>query len=213
MPVVEDFLDLPYHITLVRDQDDEGHAGWVGHVVELPGCVSQGRTPDEAIANMRRAMEAWIDAALEDGDTVPQPVQESYNGRILLRVPATLHEQLLELAKIEGVSLNHYIASLIAGAVGWPRSQSDGSPLQVVTRTAEQLAGRVARAVSSKSRVTAASGARSTARRSTGRSTARRTTARSTARRTTGSTRSTPRKTTARSTARRTTARRASARS
>jgi predicted RNase H-like HicB family nuclease len=33
---------------------------WVSEVPAVPGCVSQGRTPDEAIANVREALEACL---------------------------------------------------------------------------------------------------------------------------------------------------------
>jgi predicted RNase H-like HicB family nuclease len=44
---------------------------WVVECPSLPGCVSQGRTKDEAIANIREAIKAYIHA-LED-DHLPIP--------------------------------------------------------------------------------------------------------------------------------------------
>lgn len=38
----------------------------------LPGCVSQGRTRQEAIANIREAIEAYVVALQEDGLPVPE---------------------------------------------------------------------------------------------------------------------------------------------
>src|SRR5213076_2554769 len=57
--MVDRYLDLPYHVTLVRDPDGNG-AGWTAGVEELPGCSSQGGTPDEAVNGIRQAMAAWI---------------------------------------------------------------------------------------------------------------------------------------------------------
>ena len=45
--------------------------GYVAICPALPGCVSQGSTRDDALANMREAMEVYIEALLEDGLPVP----------------------------------------------------------------------------------------------------------------------------------------------
>jgi predicted RNase H-like HicB family nuclease len=44
---------------------------WVAEVPSLPGCFSQGKTREEAVANARDAIDAWIDAARGEGVTVP----------------------------------------------------------------------------------------------------------------------------------------------
>jgi len=44
---------------------------WVAEVPSLPGCVSQGKTKLEAIANIREAVEGWIESAGERGLTIP----------------------------------------------------------------------------------------------------------------------------------------------
>ena len=55
-------------VTLYPDRED---GGWVAEVPSLPGCVSQGETRDEALANVREAIEAWIAAAKALGRSVP----------------------------------------------------------------------------------------------------------------------------------------------
>jgi len=50
-----------------------GEAGyWVAECPSLPGCVSQGPTKKEAIANVREAIEGHILALREDGLPVPE---------------------------------------------------------------------------------------------------------------------------------------------
>jgi predicted RNase H-like HicB family nuclease len=44
---------------------------WVAECLSLPGCVSQGKTPEETIANVREAIAAYV-AALEE-DRLPVP--------------------------------------------------------------------------------------------------------------------------------------------
>jgi len=115
-----DYLKLPYHITLVRDEDVEGDVAWVASVDELPGCISQGDSAEEAAEMIREAMEAWLDVALQHGDPIPQPRRtDQYSGQFVLRIPSGLHQQLDLDARAEGVSLNQFVATLLAGAVGW----------------------------------------------------------------------------------------------
>ena len=40
---------------------------WVAECPSLPGCISQGKTREEAIQNIREAIEGYIDALKEDG--------------------------------------------------------------------------------------------------------------------------------------------------
>lgn len=45
---------------------------WVAECPSLPGCISQGKTKEEAIKNIREAIEGYIETLEEDHLTVPQ---------------------------------------------------------------------------------------------------------------------------------------------
>ena len=47
--------------------------GFTATAPELPGCRSDGETPQEALENIYDAISCWIEAAEEMGRTVPQP--------------------------------------------------------------------------------------------------------------------------------------------
>ena len=49
---------------------DDGY--WVVECPSLPGCVSQGKTKADAIANIREAIEGWIETAEAHGQNVPE---------------------------------------------------------------------------------------------------------------------------------------------
>jgi predicted RNase H-like HicB family nuclease len=49
---------------------DDGY--WVAECPSLPGCISQGRTKEEAVINIREAIQAYIPALTEDGLPVPE---------------------------------------------------------------------------------------------------------------------------------------------
>ena len=67
----------------------EGEDGWiVAECPSLPGCISQGRTRDEAIANIREAMEGWLEVeADKHSGTVPLQ-RESEFVEIEVDIPA-----------------------------------------------------------------------------------------------------------------------------
>lgn len=47
---------------------------WVVECPSLPGCVSQGRTRQEALANIKEAIALYIETLEDDGMPVPQPL-------------------------------------------------------------------------------------------------------------------------------------------
>lgn len=115
---VEEYLALPYTIEVHRD-DSDGELAYVARVVELPGCLTQADTFEELEEMVQDAMRAWIESALEDGAPVPEPRQvEEYSGKFVVRVPRSLHRQLAITAERDGVSLNAYVSTKLAYAVG-----------------------------------------------------------------------------------------------
>jgi hypothetical protein len=54
----------------------------------------------------------------------PRSRAARHSGRLLLRMPAGLHEDLARASDRNGVSLNQFITSVLAGAVGWGRDES-----------------------------------------------------------------------------------------
>lgn len=50
---------------------------WVAEVPSLPGCITQGRTKDEAAENAVDAIETWIDGARHCGWDVPEDPQQA----------------------------------------------------------------------------------------------------------------------------------------
>lgn len=59
-------------------------------------------------------------AASGDGaDVKPNPEAGARSGKLLVRMPATLHDELARAAETEGVSLNQWITAALAAAVGW----------------------------------------------------------------------------------------------
>jgi predicted RNase H-like HicB family nuclease len=56
-------MPMKFVITLERDEDGV----WVAECPSIPGCVSQGETRDEALANIREAIAACLEVRAERG--------------------------------------------------------------------------------------------------------------------------------------------------
>lgn len=57
--------------TVILEPNDEGR-GFTVLVPALPGCVTQGRSRDEAISRAREAIAAYIDSLRKDGEPIPE---------------------------------------------------------------------------------------------------------------------------------------------
>jgi predicted RNase H-like HicB family nuclease len=101
-------MELPYTIILRHIKDKSGEY-YFATVLELDGCMSDGKTVEEAYQNIYEAMEGWIETKLEHGFSVPLPFNDTkYSGKFLVRIPKSLHARLAIEADKEGVSLNQY---------------------------------------------------------------------------------------------------------
>ena len=61
-----------YKIVIEPLSDADG-GGFLATVPELPGCMSDGETRAEALANVEDAIATWIHAARKMGCPIPQP--------------------------------------------------------------------------------------------------------------------------------------------
>jgi len=53
---------------------EQGEDGWIVVTVPaLPGCITQGRTPDEALQNAKEAIEAYIESLMKHHQPIPDP--------------------------------------------------------------------------------------------------------------------------------------------
>jgi predicted RNase H-like HicB family nuclease len=63
---------MKYRVLITQDEDGI----FVAEVPALPGCVSQGRTRSEAVANIQEAIEAYLESLKAHGDPVPPSIDE-----------------------------------------------------------------------------------------------------------------------------------------
>jgi antitoxin HicB len=63
---------LKYPVLISPLSEDDG-GGFLATVPDLPGCMSDGETPAEAIENVQDAIEEWLDLARKLGREIPTP--------------------------------------------------------------------------------------------------------------------------------------------
>jgi predicted RNase H-like HicB family nuclease len=68
------YAALPYAVEVTPDVTTDGAPCYVARYPELPGCVSHGATPEEALSNLEESREFFIAAMLEDGYEPPVPL-------------------------------------------------------------------------------------------------------------------------------------------
>lgn len=60
---------------VVLSRGEDGY--WVAEVPSLPGCISQGQSKSDAVANIREAIEGWIETASSHGRPIPEETFET----------------------------------------------------------------------------------------------------------------------------------------
>ena len=99
--------------------------GFLFTMPDIPGVMADGATELEAIADGREAFDSTVSALVDMGQEVPAPafnaqdfMPASASGKVLARLPRSMHLQLTARAKTEGVSLNALLLAFIAEGLG-----------------------------------------------------------------------------------------------
>jgi predicted RNase H-like HicB family nuclease len=58
------FEEVPMKLSVVLEPSEEG--GYTVYVPSLPGCISEGESKDEALKNIREAVELYLEAVEDD---------------------------------------------------------------------------------------------------------------------------------------------------
>jgi antitoxin HicB len=106
-----------YKIEITPIVKEEG-GGFLATFPDLPGCMADGQTIEQAIVEAKDAFRCWTEACLEWNKNIPTPGSSGTSGRFVTRVPKSLHARLTARAKQEGVSLNTFVVAKLAEGVG-----------------------------------------------------------------------------------------------
>ncbi|MBN1592536.1 MAG: type II toxin-antitoxin system HicB family antitoxin [Candidatus Coatesbacteria bacterium] len=106
--------DRPYAFTLRAVGD-----GYEITFPELPGCVTHIDALDDLEKHVKSTIINWMGWLEDEGYEVPEPRDNvKYSGRILLRCPTSLHRALVEMAGLEGTSLNQLLVQSASQSLG-----------------------------------------------------------------------------------------------
>lgn len=112
MKNLNEYMVLPYRMEIVEDKEE---GGYVISFPDLPGCITCGDTIESAVANAMDAKKEWLEAAIEEGIEIYKPDSlEDYSGQFKIRIPKSLHRDLSEHSKREGISMNQYCLYLLS---------------------------------------------------------------------------------------------------
>ena len=64
---------IPYPTVVREDEDTDGTRVFLAEIPDLPGCMSHGNSPDEAIQGLAEALDLYLETLEENGQPIPQP--------------------------------------------------------------------------------------------------------------------------------------------
>ena len=112
-------FDLKTYPFTIRPLPKDDGGGYLIEYPDVPGCMSDGETEEQAIKNGRDALKSCLRTMKEFGDVIPKPSSfGTSSGQWRQRVPKSLHARLVARAQREGVSLNSLVTALIAEGLG-----------------------------------------------------------------------------------------------
>ena len=116
---MSEFANVEKYPFSIRPLSIEDGGGYLIEYPDLPGCHSDGDTPEQAIVNGRDAVRSYLMSCRKHGDPIPKPDSPARSsGQFRVRMPKTLHARLVAQAEREGVSLNMLMVTAAAQTLG-----------------------------------------------------------------------------------------------
>ena len=106
-------MNYPFKVFQTQVED---HIFWVAESTCLKGCVAQGDTIEEALSEFEENEKEWLETAEKYAMAIPAvPIESmvSYSGKFMVRVAPYIHEEAVQFAKKQNISLNQYVNDAI----------------------------------------------------------------------------------------------------
>jgi len=86
-----------FKFRVLIEVDEDGV--FVASCPSLPGCVSQGKTRKKAEANIKEAIEVYLESLQKHEEPIPPPIEESDRGDIVTKLPVVSGKRLIAALK------------------------------------------------------------------------------------------------------------------
>lgn len=115
MPTSSEILKKLYGRTILPEPDGTFRA----EIIEFPGCIATGDTAAEALAKLEDVAESWLEVVLFKKQPIPEPIEniDGFSGKLVVRLPKSLHKKAAHMAARDGVSLNQFIVAGIMNMI------------------------------------------------------------------------------------------------
>jgi antitoxin HicB len=126
-----------YEIDVVPNE----HGGYYARIPDFSTIFTGGQTPDEAMRNALEAIGLMIEEYQDRGLPVPEPLR-SFSGTFNVRLPRSVHRELVRRADRQGVSLNAMVGFLLTQAVGiehGPEGRNEARPAKSDRRRSKRV--------------------------------------------------------------------------
>lgn len=111
MKNVEYYLDLPYEIKITRLEDGDYFAQYNDKGLSKVALISgDGKTPNEAIDDLKNAFECFLVDAIKNNDFIPEPTKEDKSKNLAVTIKQSLVDEIDFYAKRLGISRSAFLA-------------------------------------------------------------------------------------------------------
>ena len=115
------YLSMPWHYCSEASEWEGAKGFWVW-VAELPDCSTFATSLENGLAQLPALLDQYLRVAIASKAKIPLPEvprrgSSQFAGRLLLRVPASLHMGIKTAAKQERVSINQFALKVLTEAV------------------------------------------------------------------------------------------------
>ena len=133
MKNLEYFMGLPYRIEIEPIPENKG-GGYAASIPRLGkhAVRGDGDTIEEALRDLEAIKEERLACYLEEGLTIPEPEPEEddYSGKFVLRIPKSLHRELAIRARDNNVSLNQFVTAVISRGLAMESFHAEAKELR-----------------------------------------------------------------------------------
>lgn len=108
---VKYYLNLPYEIKITRLEDGDYFAQYIDKALSKAVLMSgDGKTPNEAIEDLRNAFACFLTDALQHGEFIPEPTKEDKSKNLAVTIKQSLVDEIDFYAKKLGISRSAFLA-------------------------------------------------------------------------------------------------------